>query len=239
MGRKRKFTKEILLQMISDYKSGRKSILEISNDLFCDRTTVEYWIKRVEFQGESSLLESNRNKAYSKEFKMQVINDYLNGKGSFSDLINKYKISSESIVRSWLFNYNNGIEIQDYNPKHEVYTMKARKTTLEERIEIVERCIANKQNYKMTSEKYSIPYSLVYQWVQRYLKEGTTGLGYSKKGPHKKIVLPTSDQERLQMENDRLKRELERKKLEIEILKKKQYFAEQLYSLKSNKKNRT
>jgi transposase-like protein len=239
MGRKRKFTKEVVLQTIDNYTQGKQGITQISNDLSCDKTTVEFWIKKVASQGETSLLESNRNKAYSKELKMQVISDYLNGKGSLNDLTFKYEISSKSIVRNWIFNYNNGIEIQDYNPKHEVYTMKVRKTTLDERIEIVEHCIANKQSYKMTADKYSVPYSLVYQWVHRYLKEGSTGLGYSKKGPHKKVIIPTSDQERLQIENERLKRELERKELEIEILKKKQYFAELLYSPKSNKKKHT
>jgi transposase len=239
MGRKRRFTKEVMLQAINDYKSGRKSSNQISNDLECAQMTINRWIASFDSRGEVALLENNQNKKYSKELKMQVISDYLNGKGSTAYLCNKYNISSSSIVTNWVFNYNNGVEIQDYDPKHEVYTMKARKTTLEERIEIVDYCIANHQNYKLAADKYSVPYSLVYQWVHRYLKEGSVGLSYSRKGPHKKVIVPASDQERLQLENERLKRELERKELEIEILKKKQYFAELLYSPKSNKKNRT
>ncbi|MDY0063591.1 MAG: transposase [Bacilli bacterium] len=239
MGRKRKFNKEIMLQAISDYKLGKKSITQMANDLACSRKTVEHWVNSFDFLGEVALIESNHNRTYSKELKKQVISDYLNGKDSLVNLTYKYKISSHSIVRNWIFNYNSGIEIQDYDPKYEVYTMKARKTTLEERIEIVEYCLANKQNYKLAVDKYSVPYSLVYQWVRRYLKDGSTALGYSKKGPHNKVIFPTTDQERFQMENERLKRELERKELEIEILKKKQYFAELLYSPKSNKKNRT
>jgi transposase-like protein len=239
MGRKRKFTQEIMLQAITDYKSGNKSITQISNDLECHLMTITRWIASFDYLGNDALLENNRNRAYTKEFKMQVISDYLSGKGSAAYLSNKYNISSSSIVTNWVFNYNNGIEIQDYDPKHEVYTMKARKTTLDERIEIVEYCIANNLCYKLAADKYNIPYSLVYQWVHRYLKEGNVGLGYSKKGPHKKVIVPASDQERLQLENERLKRELERKELEIEILKKKQFFAERLYSPKSSKKNRT
>lgn len=239
MGRKRKISTEVILKAIADYQSGTKSALQLSRDLgYCERT-LRRWIKRFEAHGESILQISNRNKTYTKEFKKQVISDYLDGKGSIEDLSYKYRISSHSVVRNWVFNYNKGIEIQDYDPKHEVYTMKARKTTLEERIEIVEYCMANKQNYKVTADKYGVPYSLVYQWVHRYLKEGNIALGYSKKGPHKKVIIPTTDQERLQVENERLKRELERKELEIEILKKKQYFAERLYSPKSNKKNHT
>lgn len=239
MGRKRRFTQEVMLQAINDYKAGRKSISQISNDLECSDFSIRSWIQTHDSLGETALLENNRNRAYTKEFKMQVISDYLSGKGSATYLSNKYNISSSSIVTNWIFNYNNGIEIKDYNPKHEVYTMKARKTTLDEKIEIVEYCIANDQSYKMAADKYRVPYSLVYQWVHRYLKEGNVGLGYSKKGPHKKVIVPASDQERLQLENERLKRELERKELEIEILKKKEFFAERLYSPKSSKKNRT
>ncbi len=239
MGRKRRFTQEVMLQAINDYKSGRKSISQISNDLECDYKTITKWIARFDSHGEVSLLDNNRNKSYTKELKEQVIGDYLSGKGSLNDLTYKYNISSSSIVTNWVFNYNNGVEIQDYDPKHEVYTMKARKTTIEERIEIVEYCITNHQNYKLAADKYSVPYSLVYQWVHRYLKEGNAGLGYSRKGPHQKVIVPASHQERLQIEIARLKRELERKELEIEILKKKQYFAELLYSPKSSQKNRT
>jgi len=239
MGRKRRFTQEVMLQAINDYKSGRKSITQISNTLECSKIAIRSWVQTFDSLGEVALLENNRNKKYTKELKKQVISDYLHGKGSAAYLSNKYNISSASIVTNWIFNYNNGVEIQDYDPKHEVYIMKTRKTTLEERIEIVEYCITNHQNYKLAADKYSVPYSLVYQWVHRYLKEGNVGLGYSKKGPHKKVIIPASDQERLQLENERLKRELERKELEIEILKKKQYFAELLYSPKSNKKNRT
>lgn len=239
MGRKKKFSREVMLQAISDFKKGKKSILQLSNALQCHVKTIDHWIKSAESRGEEAILESSRNKTYSKELKKQVIDEYLNGQGSFHDLAYKYKITSHSVVRRWVLHYNDGIEIRDYDPKPEVYAMKARKTTLEEKIKITEDCIANDCNYKMAADKFNVPYSLVYQWVRRYLKEGGAALGYSKKGPHQKVIVPTTDQERLQMENESLKRELERKELEIEILKKKQYFSDLLYSPKSDRKNRT
>ena len=60
--------------------------------------------------------------------------------------------------------------------------MKARKTTFEERVEIVNYCITNNNNYSETAIKYSVPYSLVYQWVMKYNKFGIDALKYQKKG---------------------------------------------------------
>jgi len=113
--------------------------------------------------------------------------------------------------------------------------MKARKTTFEERIEIVNYCLENNKDFKETADKYSIPYSLVYQWVKRYESDGKIALGYTRKGPKPKVILPTTPEESAQAEIERLKRELARKELEIEILKKKQYFEKLIYSQKSDK----
>ncbi len=43
---------------------------------------------------------------------------------------------------------NSGIELKDYNPKSEVYTCKNRKTTYEERIEIITFVLENDMDYK-------------------------------------------------------------------------------------------
>ena len=113
--------------------------------------------------------------------------------------------------------------------------MKARKTTFEERIEIVNYCLENSKDFKGTADKYNVPYSLVYQWVKRYESDGEIALGYTRKGPKPKVIPPTTPEESAQAEIERLKRELAKKELEIEILKKKQYFEKIIYSQKSDK----
>ena len=51
--------------------------------------------------------------------------------------------------------YNANRELKDYNPKREVYMAEARrKTTIEERREIVEYCINHERNYKDTASLY-------------------------------------------------------------------------------------
>ena len=60
-------------------------------------------------------------------------------------------------------------KLKEYDPKREVYMAEARrKTTLEERKEIVEYCIAHNRDYKGTASLYDVSYSQVYSWVKKY-----------------------------------------------------------------------
>lgn len=235
MGRKNKFTKEQKIKASIEYIKGKKSSCQLAHELQVSQSKVLYWAKMYKEHGEKVFDTKSINNSYTRDFKLQVINDYLEGKGSYSDLAIKYNIPADSVVNKWVSMYNKGNDIKDYNQSHEVYKMKARKTTLEEKIEIVKFCINNSNNYVLTAKTFEVPYSLVYQWVKRYEKNGESGLDYSKKGPNKKVITPTTDLEKLMYENEKLKAELKRKELELEIIKKKQYFEELIYSQKSKK----
>ena len=93
-----------------------------------------------------------------------------------------------------------------------------RKTTLEERKEIVEYCISHEKNYIKTASMYDVSYSQVYSWVKKYDMNGESGL-LDKRGHHK-----TNDEldelEKLRCENMRLKRQLEERDMTVELLKK-------------------
>jgi transposase len=47
-----------------------------------------------------------------------------------------------------------------------------RKTTLEERIKIVEYCIQNQYNYAEAAKEYDVSYQQIYSWVHRYKEKG-------------------------------------------------------------------
>ena len=54
----------------------------------------------------------------------------------------KYNISSRSVLRHWILSYNAHMELKDYYPQQEAYMAQARrKTTLEQRQEIVTYCL--------------------------------------------------------------------------------------------------
>ena len=53
---------------------------------------------------------------------------------------------------------------------------KGRKTTYNERVEIVAFCIENNDNYQLTSNKYKVSYQQVYTWVRKYKENGYESL---------------------------------------------------------------
>ena len=53
---------------------------------------------------------------------------------------------------------------------------KGRKTTLQERIDIVTDHIGSGLSYAETAEKYDVSYQQVYQWIQKYKANGVDGL---------------------------------------------------------------
>lgn len=181
--------------------------------------TLREWVQKYREQGASAFVKRESNAHYSKEFKTMCVEAVLHGEGNVDDIVAKYNISAKSVLRQWIKRYNANKELKDYDPKREVYMANARrKTTLEERKEITEYCLAHDKDYKGTAALYDVSYSQVYSWVKKYLESGEAGLT-DRRGKHK-----TDDEveelERLRRENLRLKRQLEEKDMVVELLKK-------------------
>lgn len=95
---------------------------------------------------------------------------------------------------------------------------KSRKTTLEERIAIVEHCTANSNNYKLTAMEFNCSYGQVYSWVKKYNTLGVEGL-YDRRGRNKPEEELT-ELEKLRTENRMLKAQAKQQQMEIDFLKK-------------------
>ena len=162
-----------------------------------------------------------------------VVKEYLEGKGSARDLCYKHDILSITTLLNWVNSYNSHEGLKDYNPKGEIYMTKPRKTTIEERIEIVQYCLNHDKEYKLAAEQYDVTYAQIYQWVKKYLESGEEGLA-DKRGKRKEESRLT-ELEKLQRENARLKHQLELKERENIILKKLKEVERRRYSPKSSK----
>lgn len=234
MGRKQKYSKEIKVKACEDYIAGNASFNSLSKNIGCSNERVRQWYLKYLIHGADAFNPSRKNRSYTKEFKDTVVAKYISGKYSIPDLCAKHNIS-DSMISNWIKKYYNGIENKDYYPKGEIYTMKSKKTTLEERLEIVEWIIANDMNYKEAASKNCIRYGLVYQWVQKYMAEGPEALIHKKRGPkHKDTVdgSTLSEVEKLRLELAKEKALRERAELRAEILKKKEEFEKKLHSRK-------
>ena len=216
---KSKHTPEFRAQVAQEYLDGLGSIQSLANTYNIGYSTLKEWIYKYRIHGISAFVSGNGNRKYPKELKIRCVEAVLSGEGSVDDILAKYNISSRCILRNWIMEYNANRELKDYDPKREVYMAEAkRKTSLEERKEIVDYCINHNRNYKNTAAKYDVSYSQVYSWVKKYDKNGEIGLA-DRRGHHKTDA-EVDELERLRRENLRLKRQLEEKDMIVELLKK-------------------
>ena len=162
---------------------------------------------------------SHKNKKYSKELKMQAVQDYLSGKGSQKEICKKYEISRHCILQRWIKWYNgHKVFREPSSAKGEIYMTKGRKTTQEERAEIVAFCIEHGKDYGLTVETYNVSYQQIYAWVKKYEEKGVNGLTdrRGKAKPESELT----EEERLRQENKILQAKIKDQEMEIALLKK-------------------
>ena len=169
MGRKAKYSPEVKVQACEDYLSGRKSAIRIARELDMGKRgkdEVFVWSKRYKTHGASVFKETHTNRSYSREFKEKAVRDYLEGKASLGDLAVRYGVPSVETVRQWVSRYNSHIENRDYDPKPEVYMAESRKTSYDERLEIVKYCLDHERRIADTAAFYRCSYAQVYSWIR-------------------------------------------------------------------------
>ena len=229
MSRKSKIDPYFKVELIEKYLRGEIRITEACRMAgLSDKTTYPFkkWINIYENEGLTGFLEQKENRNYTNELKLSAVKAYLNGEGTGIEIARKYGIRSDSQLHNWIRVYNTHGEIKSRGSGGGSYMRKARQTTYEERLEVVQDCLANGRNYGGTALKYQCSYQQVRNWVLRYEKMGSAGL-QDRRGkrigtlpgrtPEEELRDKIAELERknrdLQMENDLLKkvRELEMK----------------------------
>ena len=158
-------------------------------------------------------------KKYSRELKQQAVEDYLTGKGSLRKICKEYGIKDKRQLRYWISCYNGHKEMRrPSGSKGAIYMTKGRKTTQEERAQIVAFCIEHGKDYGLTVERYQVSYQQIYSWVRKYEEQGVDGL-VDRRGKTKPVD-ELSEAERLRQENRILQAKLKEKEMEIALLKK-------------------
>ena len=116
-------------------------------------------------------------KKYTVELKLKAVKAYLKGEGSYRDISRKFGISHHDILRDWVLWYNGRRKNRvRSSAKGEIYMTKGRKTTQEERAEIVAFCIEHNKDYGLTVETYNVSYQQIYAWVRKYEEGGVDKL---------------------------------------------------------------
>lgn len=175
----------------------KKSMNVIAKEYDVDYTTIESWVRKYQADGVDGLQEAKNWKRYSKELKRKAVESYLNGEGSQKVICEKFNISDPSVLRQWINLYTRGKETKSTDKGREIMK-KGRKTTLKERLEIVQYTIANGFNYHEASEKYQVSYQQVYSWVHKYQQDGEEGL-HDRRGKTLESKQNLTEEEKLQL----------------------------------------
>ena len=159
------------------------------------------------------------NRKYSAELKLTVVQEYLSGKGSLRELAKKHQIGDKSRIREWIQCYNGHKECKRPSvARGALYMTKGKKTTQQERAEIVAFCLEHGKDYLLTVEQFGVSYQQIYSWVRKYEEKGIDGLadGRGRTKPESEMT----DAEKLQAQVRMLDAQLRDKEMEIELLKK-------------------
>lgn len=225
MGRKSKYSKEERIELVEKYLNGNYSKESLAKSTGISRTTLGDWIRNYQSMGIDGF-NSEKNQRYSEDYKSQAVQEYLSGKDSQAEICKKYKIKSTAQLRDWISKYNNHEPLKSYAGGRGKVMVKGRKTTLEERIDIVKDHMESGSSYEEIAEKYQISYQQIYQWVRKYQENGIEGL-VDRRGKRKEqdamteeeklraeLKLEKAKNKRLEMENLFLKKlkEIERRR---------------------------
>ena len=177
MSRKGKIDPTQKVQLVEMYLRAEISITEGTRLAGLNsRASFKDWVSIYKNGGPAGLLDQAHNKYYPKELKLAAVNSYLNGEGSILDITNRFGLRSTVQLRSWIKMYNTHGEITARGGGGGSCMRKTRETTFEERLLIVQDCLANNKNYGAMALKYNCSYQQVRNWVLRYEQMGSAGL---------------------------------------------------------------
>ena len=218
MGRKAKFSFETKVDIVLRCLNGQTSAYHEATLLGINHSRIREWILLYQSLGERGLITTSKNAVYSTETKTNAVLDYLNGKGSYAEICRKYGIRSSCQLRSWIMKYNGHEELKASGTGGAPIMTKGRKTTFEERVEIVQYCIKHNHNYAETAETFNISYQQARNYTVKYEEKGVEGL-QDRRGKRKSQD-EMDELEKLRAEVKILRAEKKRAEMEISFLKK-------------------
>lgn len=181
-------------------------------------TGIRHWIQLYEMEGPEGLKNKKKLQRYPREVKLQAVWDYLDGCGSLEVITKKYGIRSINSLQEWVKTYTT---YGDFSPerKEKEIMSQTRKTTQEEREQIVRDCLDNGKDYQGMAVKYQVSYQNVHNWVQKYEKMGYAGLE-DRRGKRKGSLPSRTSEEALRDQIAQLQRHNDYLRIENDALKK-------------------
>ena len=178
-----KFTAFEKLKLIEEFQQSGIPNATFARQHGIDKIALERWSKRYQRDGLEGLEEAKKNKHYSKDLKLAVVLAYLNGEGTFVELADRYGLRNSTQAKVWVAKYNGDKPLTASPSRKQVPTMR-KKTTFEERIEVVAYVVKHKHSYTEAAKHFQVSYQQARSWVLKAKNGGYEAL-VDNRGHHK------------------------------------------------------
>jgi transposase-like protein len=212
-----RYTAEEKLELLEEFAQSGIGARTFEHQHSLGHPTLAQWRMRYERDGLEGLSEARKNKHYPASRKLAAVLAYQNGEGTLSELTMRFGLRSSKQLLDWISKYNEDKTLTASPFRKQVPTM-SRKTTFEERIEVVEYVTKGKHSYSEAAEHFQVSYQQARSWVLKS-KDGGYAALVDNRGHHK-AEADFTETEKLRLENRRLKAELADKELVEAFIKK-------------------
>ena len=218
MSFKHKYSYEEKEKILLEYQTGAHGFRELCRIHGIAQQSLKDWIRLYETFGFEGLRTGSSASFYPRVTKEAAIHDYLTHKLPVKEILKKYQIRSETQLRKWIKKYNGHEKLKSSGTGGAAIVAKGRKTSFDERVDIVQYCIAHDHNYAETAAKYGISYQQARSYTVKYEAGGVDALR-DRRGRTKPAEEMT-ELEKLRAENRILRAEKKRAEMEVSFLKK-------------------
>ena len=192
--------------------------LNISLSQFCriynvERTAIIRWSIKYELGGKEALFEITTRTTYSAYTLINSVKDYLSGNFSMLDIVKKYNLSSDNVLRNWLKWYNT----PKWNVKVEEF-MAREKISKSFKLSLVLQVLQQNLAVKEVASSNSISEGQLRDWIRKYKAFGEEALEDNR--GNKKSAEFLSTEEILKRKNKELEEKNRRLEAELLLLKK-------------------
>jgi Transposase and inactivated derivatives len=206
------------MKFINDFQQSNNSLGIFARNIGISSKTLKRWIILFEREGVDGLEELTKRNSYPVELKLKVVKELLDGNLTAGELVKKYKLRSHSQVYDWVFKYNNGKQLTSGYSSRKCDSIMTRKTTFEERIEVVEYVVKSNHSYSEAAEHFSVTYQQARSWVLKSQNGGYETL-LDGRG-HRKAKDELTDLDKANLKIRQLESQLREQKIIEEFSKK-------------------
>lgn len=213
MSKKVKFTAEEKLFFVLKFRELNISLLAFCRLYNVESTAIHRWSIKYDHGGLEKLEEIKIKALYSCHTLINSVQDYLTGEFSMLQIVKKYNLSGDSVLRQWLKWYNTpkwNVKIGEF--------MAREKISKDDKIKMVLQHINENISIKKIAVQNNVSEWQLRDWVRKYKLSGESVLGDNR--GIRKDDSQLSNEQILKKRNKELEDKNRRLQAELLLLKK-------------------